>query len=130
MPILSNGRLETIEVPGLRHQTIAGHKQDVKTMEVWLQTLAPGGSTPVHCHACEEVIVVLSGHGTCIVGKESFPFGPNSTLIMEPDVVHQIVNSSGEDLKIVAVLGMAPVRVKTADGSPLPVPWEAPRRSM
>ncbi len=128
MPIVNNVELEPLELPGIRHKTIAGHRQGVKTMEVWQQTLAPGGATPVHRHACEEVILVLSGRGTCSVGDETFAFGPDSTLILEPDVVHQIVNTSDEDMHLVAALGMAPVRVKTADGEPLPVPWEAPAR--
>jgi mannose-6-phosphate isomerase-like protein (cupin superfamily) len=126
MPVINNIELETLELPGLRHQTIGGRKQGVRTMEVWLQTMAPGAATPVHCHACEEVILVLSGSGTCSVGAETFTFGPNSTLILEPDVVHQIVNTSNEEMKLVAALGMAPVRVKTADGAALPLPWEAP----
>lgn len=95
-------------------------------MEVWLQTMAPGAQTPVHCHACEEVILVLSGSGTCTVGADVFSFGPNSTLVLEPDVVHQIVNTSREEMKLVAALGMARVRVKTADGGVLPVPWQVP----
>lgn len=126
MPIVKNDELETLELPGLRHQTIGGHQQGVKTMEVWLQILAPGCATPMHGHACEEVILILSGSGKCTVGGKEFSFGPNSTLVLEPDVTHQIVNTSDEDMKLVAALGMAPVRVETADGSALPVPWEAP----
>jgi mannose-6-phosphate isomerase-like protein (cupin superfamily) len=126
MGIVNNSDVEILELPGLRHQSIGGHKQGVKTMEVWLQTMAPGAATPVHRHACEEVILVLSGSGTCTVGGETFTFGPNSTLVLEPDVVHQIVNTSNEEMKLIAALGMAPVRVKTADGAALPVPWEAP----
>ena len=126
MPIVNKDSLEVLELPGLRHQTIAGQKQGLKSMEVWLQTFAPGSGTPVHCHACEEVILVLSGSGICTVGAKTVPFGPNSTLVLEPDVVHQIVNTSNQDLKMVAMLGMAPVRVKTANGEPLPVPWQAP----
>jgi mannose-6-phosphate isomerase-like protein (cupin superfamily) len=128
MPIVNNADLETLELPGIRHQTIAGHRQGVETMEVWLQTIAPGAATPVHCHACEEVILVLSGAGTCTVAGKTTSFGPNSTLILEPDVVHQIVNTSDVDMKLVAALAMAPVRVKTADGRGLPVPWEAPAK--
>lgn len=126
MEILKNDELETIELPGLKHQTIGGFKQGLKSMEVWVQTMAPGAATPVHCHACEEVILVLSGSGTCSIGDQTLVFGPNSTLILEPDVVHQIVNTSNEDMKLVAALGMAPVRVKTGEGEPLPVPWQAP----
>ena len=126
MPIVKNQDLDTLELPGIRHQTIGGHAQGVKTMEVWLQTIAPGAATPVHRHACEEVILVLSGSGTCTVGNTTSTFGPDSTLILEADVVHQIVNTSDQEMKLVAALGMAPVRVKTADGAALPVPWEAP----
>jgi mannose-6-phosphate isomerase-like protein (cupin superfamily) len=126
MPIVDIDELEELVLPGLKHRTIAGHRQGVKTMEVWLQTMAPGAATPVHCHDCEEVILVLSGSGTCTVGDRTIEFGPNSTLIVEPDVVHQLVNTSDEEMKLVAALGMAPVRVKTADGAPLPLPWDAP----
>ena len=126
MRIVNNDELETLELPGLRHQTIGGHKQGVKTMEVWLQSMAPGAATPVHCHACEEVILILSGSGTCTAGDDTFTFGPNSTLVLEPDIVHQIVNTSDEDMRLIAALGMAPVRVKTTTGAALSVPWEAP----
>lgn len=126
MPIIRNDDLETLELPGIRHQTIGGHAQGVRSMEVWLQTIAPGAATPVHRHAAEEVILVLSGSGTCTVEGKTTGFGPNSTLVLEPDVVHQIVNTSDEPMRLVAALGAAPVRVKTAEGDPLPVPWEAP----
>ena len=128
MPIVNNADLEILELPGLRHQTIAGHRQGVETMEVWLQTIAPGAGTPVHRHACEEVVLILSGSGTCMVEGETVAFGPNSTLILKPDVVHQIVNTSNVEMKLVGILAMAPVRVKTADGQPLPLPWEAPAK--
>ena len=126
MPIVKNDEIETLHLPGLSHQTVAGYKQGVKTMEVWVQSMAPGAATPIHCHACEEVILVLSGSGICKVGEKEYSFGPNTTLILEPDAVHQIVNTSGEQMHLVAALGMAPVRVKTASGLPLPVPWQAP----
>jgi quercetin dioxygenase-like cupin family protein len=126
MAIHLNRDIEVHHMPGIRHQTIGGHRQGVRSMEVWLQVLAPGAATPVHRHACEEVILVLSGSGTCTVAGETITFGPDSTLVLEPDVVHRIVNTSGEEMRLVAALGMAPVRVRTVDGAPLPVPWEAP----
>ena len=51
-------------------------------------------------------------------------FGPQSTLHMPPDAVHQIINTSTEPMFLVAALGQAPVRVVTADGSPIPLPWQ------
>lgn len=127
MPVIKIEDVEQFELPGITHRTVGGPQQGVKSMEVWVQTIAPGAATPVHCHACDEVIVVLSGSGECTASGKTTAFGPQTTLIVEPNVVHQIVNTSQEDMKLVAALGMAPVRVKTGDGDPLPVPWEAPK---
>jgi len=126
MPIIKIEDAETFALPGITHRTVGGHLQGLKSMEVWVQTLSPGAATPVHAHACEEVIVVLTGSGECTVSGKTTTFGPDTTLILEPDVVHQIVNTSNDDMKLVAALGMAPVRVKTAEGGVLPVPWDAP----
>ena len=98
----------------------------MKTMEVWVQTIAPGAETPIHFHDCEEVIVILSGSGACRVGEEVFDFTANSTLVIAPNVGHQISNTSDDDMQLVAALGMAPVRVKSANGADLKLPWDAP----
>ena len=126
MSIIRNEELPIFKLPGLVHRTIAGHAQGVSSLEVWHQVMAPGAETPVHRHACEEVILILAGSGRVIVEGEASEFEANSTLIVPPDVVHQLVNTGGKDLVLVAALGTAPVRVRTASGGPLPVPWQAP----
>jgi mannose-6-phosphate isomerase-like protein (cupin superfamily) len=93
-------------------------------MEVWHQTMAPGAATPVHRHVCEEVIVILAGSGRLDLEGASHDFRADSTLIVPPDAVHQIVNTGREDLVLVAALGAAPVRVRTGEGEPLPLPWQ------
>jgi quercetin dioxygenase-like cupin family protein len=122
MPIIKIEDVKKFELPRIT----GSHVQGVRSMEVWVQTISPGAATPIHCHACEEVIVMLTGSGECTVGGKTTTFGPNTTLILEPDVVHQIVNTSKDDMKLIAALGMAPVRVKTGEGDALPLPWEAP----
>ena len=126
MPIIRNEDLPTFELPGLVHRTIAGHAQGVSSMEVWHQVMAPGAETPIHRHSCEEVILVLAGSGRVIVEGEASDFQANSTLIVPPDVVHQLVNTGSEDMVLVAALCTAPVRVRTASGEAIPVPWQAP----
>ncbi len=47
---------------GMQHVTVAGSKQHgMRNFEVWMQTIAPGGATPIHSHPrpCEEVNFVL-----------------------------------------------------------------------
>ena len=130
MSIVRNAELPVHTLPGIEHRTVAGHAQGARTLEVWVQTMAPGATTPVHRHACEEVILVLSGSGRLLIeGEEPREFEADSTLILSPDRVHQLVNTGSVPLTLVAALGTAPVRVRTASGEPLPVPWEAPEVS-
>jgi mannose-6-phosphate isomerase-like protein (cupin superfamily) len=126
MAILANATLKVHKLPGIEHRTLAGHEQGVRSMEVWKQTVAPGAATPVHRHACEEVIVILAGAGEMTLDGKTTSFGPDSTLIVPVDAVHQIVNTGSEPMLLIAVLGMAPVRVRTGEDEAIPLPWDAP----
>ena len=125
MNVNHNASLASHELPGLVHQTLAGARDGLRTCEVWRQTIAPHAATPVHRHDCEEVIVVFSGAGVChCEGAVSHAFKADDTLVIPPNVVHQICNTSDTPLEIMAMLAMAPVQVETADGAPLPLPWD------
>lgn len=123
MAVKDNAAIDFHNLPGLEHQSLAGPQDGLKGMEVWMQTITAGSATPVHRHDCEEVIVVLRGSGTCMIDGEISEFGPNSTLILPANSVHQICNSGDDDMFIIASLGMAPVRVETADGELMALPW-------
>jgi mannose-6-phosphate isomerase-like protein (cupin superfamily) len=125
MPVVSNNTIQHFQIPGLDHQTLAGPEHGFKTVEMWMQTISPGSGTPVHRHACEEAIVVLRGSGQCTINGVTTDFGPNSTLQIPPDAIHQIVNTGTEDMFLIAALGQAPVRVCTADNQHMPLPWQA-----
>jgi mannose-6-phosphate isomerase-like protein (cupin superfamily) len=123
MPIIDNATVKTFTLPGLVHQTVAGPGQGLKTLEVWVETIAPGAGTPVHRHECEEVLLILAGSGQANLADRVQDFGPNHTLIVPPGVVHQVVNTGQVDMHLVAVLGMAPASATTPEGQPIPVPW-------
>lgn len=124
MPVVHNEAVEKFALPGLEHQTLAGPEHGMQTLEMWMQTIKPGSGTPVHRHDCEESIVVLRGSGRLTVEGKDTDFGPNSTLQIPRNVIHQIVNTGTEDMFIVAALGQAPVRVCTADNEHMPLPWQ------
>lgn len=125
MSVLHHADIKTHHLPGLVHQTLAGLDNGTYTMEVWRQSLAPRAETPWHRHACEEVIIILAGRGECRMPDRTETFGPETTLIIESDVVHQLVNSGDEPLELLAVLGTTPVAVQQPGGEPLPLPWDA-----
>jgi mannose-6-phosphate isomerase-like protein (cupin superfamily) len=120
----NNVDIEKMRIPGLVHQTLAGPHDGMKDFEVWMQTIAPGQGTPVHKHDCEEVVVVFRGSGVVRLENHESKFGPESTLIIERNIVHQIVNTGETDMFAIGVLGMAPADVRTPDGQSLPLPWD------
>jgi mannose-6-phosphate isomerase-like protein (cupin superfamily) len=125
MPVIDNQAVKNFALPGLNHRTFAGPEHGLKNLEVWGQVIDAGAGTPVHRHACEEAIVILEGSGTLTINGEESQFGPNSTLIIPADTVHQIVNSGTTPMVIVAALSMAPVAVRHADNQAMLLPWQA-----
>lgn len=123
MTVTKNVQRQLFTLPGLAHQTLAGQADGLAGVEVWLQTIAPGGETPVHWHECEEVVVVLRGAGCLTVAGEATEFGADTTLIVPPHTVHQIVNTADDDMLIVAVLSETPARVFSVDDKLLALPW-------
>jgi len=127
MPVVNNSSLPEFNLPGLNHRTFAGPEHGMKNLEVWGQVIEPGAATPVHRHACEEAIVILEGSGTLMIEGKTTAFGPNSTLIIPPDVIHQISNTGEARMVIIAALAAAPVKVRHADDAAMPLPWQAGR---
>ena len=127
MPVVNNASQTEFNLPGLNHRTFAGPEHGMKNLEVWGQVIEAGAATPVHRHACEEAIVILEGSGTLTIEGKGTAFGPNSTLIIPADVIHQIANTGDSKMVLIAALSAAPVKVRHADDTAMPLPWQAPR---
>jgi mannose-6-phosphate isomerase-like protein (cupin superfamily) len=125
LAVIDNSTIQQFTLPGIVHQTLAGQKDGLKGTEVWMQTIEPGGETPVHYHDCEEVIVILQGSGRVSIEGKNTGFGPNTTLIIPPEEVHQVVNSGNEVVFLIAAFSSTPVRVFTPEGDEMPLPWQA-----
>ena len=125
MSVIDNATIQQFSLPGLAHQTLASHKDGLSNCEVWLQTVEPGAETPVHYHDCEEVIVIMSGSGRLLIDDKVMEFGPNSTLIIPPGIVHQLVNSGAEEIMLIASFSSTPAKVFTPDGEELALPWQS-----
>jgi uncharacterized cupin superfamily protein len=124
MTILQRDSLRSFTLPGLQHRTLASTAQGLSALEVWWQTLAPGGSTPPHYHECEEVVVIQRGSGQAVSNGQSRSFGPGVALIFTPREVHQIVNSGAEDMVLLAALSECPARVFSPSGEEIILPWQ------
>jgi mannose-6-phosphate isomerase-like protein (cupin superfamily) len=124
MQIIKIDDVPELELPGLRHRTLAGPRNGMKQGEVWTQIAEPGGATPVHRHDCEEVVIVLTGSGVCKCEDGDYTFGPRSVMIIPPNVVHQIINTGNEPITGFGFLTMAPVIVEDPSGERIHLPWD------
>jgi len=125
MSVIDNSTIQQFSLPGLVHQTLASHKDGLQNTEVWMQTVEPGGETPVHYHECEEVIVILKGSGRLSIEGKVIEFGPKSTLIIPTDIVHQLTNSGTEEIFLIASFSSTPAKAFTPDGEELVLPWQS-----
>lgn|SRR5262245_24984505 len=128
MFVFDNASREVFTLPGVRHQTLASCSDGLDRLELWMQTLEPGAETPVHYHECEEVVVILKGSGRARLTGTAVDFGPGTTLVIPPRVVHQLVNVGGEEMFAIAALSETPARAFTTDGTLIPLPWQATAR--
>jgi len=101
MALIDHSSVRQFALPGIVHQTLAGRKDGLKGMEVWMQSIEPYGETSVHYHDWEKVIVILQGSGRASIAGKDTEFGPDTTVIVAPEVVHQIVNSGNEELFLI-----------------------------
>jgi mannose-6-phosphate isomerase-like protein (cupin superfamily) len=125
MHVNNNSSVQKHQLPGLEHQTLAGCQDGLKSFEIWRQTIAAHAATPVHSHACEEVILVMGGSGVCRFEDRELPFKADQTLVIPGNVVHQICNTGDEDLHIIATLAASPVEVLSETGAAMALPWYA-----
>ncbi len=101
--LIENGKVKKIDMMGFVYQTLAGEKQGLKTMEVWLLSLPPGAETPVNQHYGEVVVITLKGTGRVMVDEERVDLFPDTTLVIPSQATRQAVNTGGEDLVILII---------------------------
>jgi mannose-6-phosphate isomerase-like protein (cupin superfamily) len=125
MNVIENAAREKSHLPGIEHLTLAGAEQGLSRLSLWRQSMAPGSATPPHQHDCEEVVLVLEGSGELRLGDRNIRFGPDTTLVLPPNLPHQIVNIGAVPLKTIAAFSATPVGTFLADGAPIALPWKS-----
>jgi len=101
---------------------LATSSMGVKQYEVWRSSLAPGGCTPLHTHASEEICIYLTGKGKAVIGGEEVFFEAPCTIICPANVEHQFFNVGEESSDQILILGIDSTIVD-ADKEVMNLPW-------
>lgn len=78
-------------------------RRNVPEMNVNIAYIDPYSSTSYHNHVIGELIYVVTGRGTGLIGEESFSIEPDTIFWAPKDVFHQVVNTGGETMKLLTV---------------------------
>ena len=111
--LIENEKVPKINFMGLFHQTLAGEKQGLKTMEVWLVTLPPNSEIPLNQHYGEAILITLKGTGRATVDQESLDLFPDTTLVVPPRATRQVVNNSNDNLVVLIIRSLLRTPGKT-----------------
>jgi mannose-6-phosphate isomerase-like protein (cupin superfamily) len=66
-----------------------------------LAVIEQGGRTELHMHhASEEIYHILQGRGVMTLGDEQFSVQAGDTICIQPGVLHRIINTWNESLRI------------------------------
>ena len=96
-PVPANGFVE-VHVSHRRHATET-------PFECGIQAVAPGGHVREHAHdPHEELILVIDGEGTAVIGGERHPMRAGTTLYLAPRQKHTFINEGSVALRFYWVL--------------------------
>ena len=104
------------------------------TLSMGYQTIAPGGRVRPHSHSAQvELQICFRGRGSVVADEESHPLIPGTACFLGPDVRHEIVNESDDDLVMMWLISPAglegffgAVGRERTRGEPAPAPFERP----
>ena len=125
-PLPANGDSDIMARPGNNGGS------DVST---GFQTIAAGGRVRAHSHADQlELQICFRGSGQVMVNGKLHPLSPGTTCLLGPDVRHEIINRSDDDLVMLWVI--APSGLETffqqigrlrKPGDAVPEPFDRPK---
>ncbi|HEV8190943.1 MAG TPA: cupin domain-containing protein [Ktedonobacterales bacterium] len=79
--------------------TLEGNRYGGTNVSFFWVELAPGDGPRLHRHPCEEVLIVVDGCGTFVLGSETLEAMAGQIVIVPPDMPHKFTNSGMGVLK-------------------------------
>ena len=93
---------------GVETLMLASSAVGAAQLTVFEQWCAPEHGAPLHIHAVEEVLRVLSGRALVRVGDEEQELGAGETVLVPAGIAHGFTNVTDEMLHVLAILA-API---------------------
>ncbi len=66
--------------------------------------IAQGGHTPLHRHAWEHEVFIVSGSGKVVLDGSKVAITEGDAVFIEPDELHQFVNDGDTPIRMICVI--------------------------
>lgn len=117
---LDEVRLEEVKTEGAantRIQWIINREHGAHNFLMRRFVLAKNGTTPLHSHAYEHEIYVLSGRGLVTDGKNEIALAKDSAVFVPAGQSHQFKNANAEDFVFLCMVPAQGVAKHTAEAA-------------
>ena len=95
---------EPVEGGGVSVQWVIDDRTGAPNFAMRVFTVKPGAHTPLHRHAWEHEVLILSGSGIVRGGDEEREFAPEDAILIPPDELHQFRNTGEGDLRFICMI--------------------------
>lgn len=99
---------------------VATPSRGAQQVEMWHGRMEAQSATPPHSHNSEEVILFLKGSGRATIADHEVKYEAGDTLILPPELVHQIFAESESEFVSAVPIGSV---VNLPDGEVIDLPW-------
>lgn len=91
-------------VKGVGKQVLIGEAEGSPNSIMRRFIIGTDGHTPRHRHDSEHVVFVLSGKGTLFASNDEFKLRQGTSLLVEPNEIHQFRADRGEHLEFLCII--------------------------
>ena len=97
-------KIEVEGTKGVSKQVLIGAQDGAPLFTIRRFTVEPGGYTYYHTHDFEHEIYILKGAGIARSGAGETPIAAESVLLVPPNEIHQVLNTSNADLVFLCIV--------------------------
>lgn len=92
------------ELPGVVKREVINADDGAPNYCMRVFEVAPGSSTPLHTHAWEHEVYVLSGKGVAVGKEGETPISRDSVVFVPPEEMHCFKNNGDKVLRFICVI--------------------------
>jgi quercetin dioxygenase-like cupin family protein len=90
--------------PGVVMRVVAGPADGAPTFVMRVFEIEPGSATPLHTHAWEHEVFIISGRGALRSADRERPLAEGDAVLVPPDEQHSFANTGDDIFRLICVV--------------------------